>query len=62
MSSNRNMPLEYASAVHPGDARAQMVGALVKRGVPHDDAESTVSAILDNPELRQMFIGQRELR
>jgi hypothetical protein len=61
MPSNK-MPLEYASGIHPGDARAQMVGALVKRGVPQDKAENAVTAILDDPELRQMFTGQRERR
>jgi hypothetical protein len=39
-----------------------MVGALVKRGVPQDKAESAVTAILDDPELRQIFTGELERR
>lgn len=57
-----NAPLEYASKFHPGDTRAQMLSALVKRGMRQEDAETAVTAILDNPELRQIFTGQIERR
>ncbi|MEU6577115.1 hypothetical protein [Streptomyces sp. NPDC046805] len=51
-------PLEYASKVHPGDVRSQMISALVKRGIPLDDAERTVTRILDDPETRRIFTGE----
>jgi hypothetical protein len=39
-----------------------MLGALVKRGVPQGEAEDIVIAILENPELRQVFTGELERR
>ncbi|MCX4400817.1 phage major capsid protein [Streptomyces sp. NBC_01764] len=41
------MTLEYASRQHPGDSRAQILSALVKRGVPQADAETVATAILE---------------
>ncbi|MET8132866.1 hypothetical protein ABZV24_13070 [Streptomyces sp. NPDC005251] len=51
-------PLEYASKVHPGDARSQMISALVKRGTPLGEAENMVTRLLDDPETRQIFTGE----
>lgn len=51
-------PLEYASRMHPGDARSEMIGALVKRGMPLDDAENAVTAILADPEMRRIVTGE----
>ncbi|MFF4464855.1 hypothetical protein ACFY13_35755 [Streptomyces mirabilis] len=51
-------PLEYASEVNPSDARSQMIGALVKRGMPLDDAENAATRILDDPEMRRILTGE----
>lgn len=54
----KQAPLEYASKMHPGDARSMMLGALVKRGVPLDDAEDVVTRMLDDPEMRRILTGE----
>ncbi|MFE2687513.1 hypothetical protein [Streptomyces mirabilis] len=51
-------PLEYASEVNPSDARSQMLSALVKRGMPLDDAENAVTRMLDDPEIRRILTGE----
>ncbi|MFF4316012.1 hypothetical protein [Streptomyces sp. NPDC001507] len=58
----KQAPLEYASRVHPGDARSQMISAMVKRGIPLDDAENMVTRWLADPETRRMLTGEPENR
>ncbi|MCX4422513.1 hypothetical protein [Streptomyces mirabilis] len=55
---SKQLPLEYASRMHPGDVRSRMISALVKRGMPLDDAENAVTRTLDNPEMRRILTGE----
>ncbi|MFF2424825.1 hypothetical protein [Streptomyces mirabilis] len=55
---SKQLPLEYASRMHPGDARSRMISAIVKRGMPLDYAEGMVTRMLDDPEMRRILTGE----